>query len=163
MTTAIGGTPHVPDSGNSTDGPALPSRTFAVSRADLVRYCGASGDFNPIHWSERTAVAAGLPGVIAHGMFTMGLAISVVTDVVGTPDAVLDYETKFARPVVVPDDDRGVDVTVTGVLAERLPGRLARFELTVRVDGADVFGRCVVTARLPESWEAGITRVHDRP
>jgi len=131
-------------------GDSLPPRTFALTRADLVRYCGASGDFNPIHWSDRQARAASLPGVIAHGMLTMGLAVRIVTDWLGAPSAVLDYETRFARPVVVPDDDRGVGITVTAVLSEHLPRRRARFDLTARVGGEEVFGRCAVIAQLPD-------------
>ena len=88
----------------------LPAITVRVTRADLVRYAGASGDFNIIHWNERTALAVGLPGVIAHGMLTMGHAIRVVTEWTGDPTRVVDYQVRFTRPVVVPDDDEGVEV-----------------------------------------------------
>ena len=91
-------------------------QTYRVTRADLVRYAGASGDFNPIHWSDRTAVAVGLPGVIAHGMFTMALAGRAVTAWAGDPGAVVEYGVRFTRPVVVPDDDEGAEVVVTGAV-----------------------------------------------
>lgn len=95
-------------------GDQLPSVTAVLTRADLVRYAGASGDFNPIHWSDRFATALGMPGVLAHGMLTMGIALRVVTDWVADPTRILSYQTRFARPIVVPDTDAGVEVTVTG-------------------------------------------------
>jgi len=91
---------------------ALEPQTFRVTRADLVRYAGASGDFNPIHWSERFATKVGLPGVIAHGMLTMALVGRAVTDWAGAPDAVLDYSVRFSRPVPVPDDETGTEIEV---------------------------------------------------
>src|SRR5215470_15628384 len=94
-------------------GTELPARTFTVTRADLVRYAGASGDFNPIHWSDRVATGVGLPGVIAHGLFTMALVSRAVTDWVGHPGSVIDYSVRFARPVVVPDTDEGTELVVT--------------------------------------------------
>ncbi|WP_213013624.1 MaoC/PaaZ C-terminal domain-containing protein [Paractinoplanes toevensis] len=87
--------------------------TYRVTRADLVRYAGASGDFNPIHWSERFANSVGLPGVIAHGMFTMALVSRAVTEWAGAPDAVVELSVRFARPVPVPDTDEGTEVVVT--------------------------------------------------
>ena len=84
-----------------------------MRRLDLVRYCGASGDFNVIHWNERVAPSVGLPDVIAHGMFTMAIAVRVVTDWAGDPGAVVDYGVRFTRPVPVPDDDEGATVEVT--------------------------------------------------
>lgn len=91
--------------------------TETITRERLVRYAGASGDYNPIHWSDRTATAMGLPGVIAHGMLTMGIAIRAVTDWLGDSDRLVSYRTRFARPVVVPDTDDGVDVVVTGTVS----------------------------------------------
>jgi len=93
-------------------------QTFRVTRADLVRYCGASGDFNVIHWSDRLATQVGLPGVIAHGMFTMALAGRAVTAWAGAADAVEDFSVRFSRPVPVPDTDEGTDVTFTGRVKE---------------------------------------------
>jgi acyl dehydratase len=97
-------------------GQQLPEQRFTVTRADLIRYAGASGDFNPIHWSERSAVGVGLPGVIAHGMFTMALAGRAVTAWVGRADAVVDFGVRFTRPVPVPDTDEGTEVLVDGVV-----------------------------------------------
>src|SRR5438309_8154855 len=98
----------------------LPAYTFRVTRADLVRYAGASGDFNPIHWNDRVATAVGLPGVIAHGMLTMGLAARAVTAWTGDPAGLVEYHVRFGRPVVVPDDDAGAEVRVTGEVAALL-------------------------------------------
>src|SRR5699024_6452006 len=77
--------------------------TRSVDRARLVRYAGASGDFNPIHWNERFALEVGLPGVIAHGMLTMGLAASALTDWLDDATDLLSYGVRFTRPVAVPD------------------------------------------------------------
>src|SRR5687767_5183706 len=98
-------------------GTELPTQRYAVRRADLVRYAGASGDFNPIHWSDRVATSVGLPGVIAHGMFTMALAARAVD---GWADGgeVVELGCKFTNPVVVPDDDEGVEVEVAGTVKE---------------------------------------------
>ncbi|WP_460905733.1 MaoC/PaaZ C-terminal domain-containing protein, partial [Staphylococcus aureus] len=82
-------------------------------------YCGASGDFNVIHWNERIATAVGLPNVIAHGMFTMAQAARVLTDFVGDPSRVIDYGVRFTKPVPVPDDDIGTAVEVTGTISEK--------------------------------------------
>ena len=110
---------------HDTVGDQLPAQDFPIGRADLVRYAGASGDFNPIHWNERFAKAVGLPDVIAHGMFTMAAAIRVVTDWAGDPGAVVEYGVRFTRPVVVPDPERRralVDGRGAG-RARRRPGR----------------------------------------
>lgn len=94
----------------------LAPQHYRVTRADLVRYAGAANDFNPIHWSDRVATSVGLPGVISHGMLTMGLASRAVTAWVGGDvSAVLEYGVRFARPVVVPDDDEGAELTITGL------------------------------------------------
>jgi acyl dehydratase len=118
-------------------GTELPEQAFRVTRADLVRYAGASGDFNPIHWNERVATEVGLPGVIAHGMFTMALAGRVVTAWTGDPGALVEYQVRFGRPVVVPDDDEGAEVTVRGKVAA-LDGNRARVDLTVTSGGDKV-------------------------
>ena len=98
------------------EGMELPAKTFTITRADLVRYAGASGDFNVIHWNERIAKDVGLPDVIAHGMLTMGLAIQVVTDWLEDPSRLLSYGCRFTRPVVVPDDADGAQLTVSGTV-----------------------------------------------
>ena len=103
---------------------------FTLARANLVRYAGASGDFNPIHWNERFARSVGLPDVIAHGMFTMAQVVRVATDWAGDPGAVIDYGVRFTRPVVVPDDDHGATLRVGGRVIERLEDRCVRVELT---------------------------------
>jgi len=97
-----------------TVGALLPPTSFPITRKDLVRYAGASGDFNDIHWNGRFAVDVGLPDVIAHGMYTMAVAGRVVTDWIGDPAAVEEYFVRFSKPVVVPDDGVGALVEVTG-------------------------------------------------
>ncbi|HSJ21792.1 MAG TPA: MaoC/PaaZ C-terminal domain-containing protein [Nocardioidaceae bacterium] len=97
-------------------GAELPTRTYRVTRTDLVRYAGASGDFNPIHWSDRVATAVGLPGVIAHGMYTMALAARALDSWAGAPGLVRELGCKFTKPVVVPDDDEGIEVQVAGTV-----------------------------------------------
>jgi acyl dehydratase len=99
-------------------GSALPEQRYRVTRADLVRYAGASGDFNPIHWSDRVAGSVGLPGVIAHGMFTMALAARALDTWAGGPGRVRELGCKFTKPVVVPDDDQGVEVVVGGTVKD---------------------------------------------
>lgn len=127
-------------------GTQLPPQTFRVTRADLVRYAGASGDFNPIHWSDRLATQVGLPGVIAHGMFTMALAGRAVTRWAGTPDAVLDFGVRFTRPVPVPDDDAGTEVEVSAVV-KQVTAAQARLELTVTCGGQKVLAQARATIR----------------
>jgi acyl dehydratase len=129
-------------------GTELPAQAFTVDRAALVRYAGASGDFNVIHWNERVATAVGLPNVIAHGMLTMALGGRVVTDWVGDPGAVVDYGVRFTRPVVVPDDDAGATIEVTGTVSRKDPDGIAQVTLTVRYDGATVLGRAQALVRL---------------
>jgi acyl dehydratase len=129
-------------------GEKLPQRQYQVTRADLVRYAGASGDTNPIHWSDRIATAAGLPGVIAHGMLTMALAGRLLTEWTEDPGAVVEYGVRFTRPVVVPDDDAGVTLTVSGVVTEKREDGLLGVELTATVGDEKVLSqvRAVVRA-----------------
>ncbi len=126
----------------------LPTRSFPIVRADLVRYAGASGDFNPIHWNASFAVGVGLPDVIAHGMFTMAAAARLVTDWVGDPGAVIDYSVRFTKPVVVPDDEAGATLIVDGVVAEKLADNLVRIDLTARAAGDKVLGMAKAIVRL---------------
>jgi acyl dehydratase len=121
-------------------GDELPAQDFPITRADLVRYAGASGDFNPIHWNERFAKSVGLPDVIAHGMLTMALAIRVVTDWAGDPAAVVDYSVRFTRPVVVPDPD-GATLRVAGVVRDVREDGLIHVDLTATVDGQTVLAK----------------------
>ena len=88
----------------------LPAQEFIFTRADLIRYAGASGDFNIIHWNERVAQEVGLPSVIAHGMLTMGTVIRIVTDWLGDPGKVIEYSARFTRPIPVPDTDQGTNI-----------------------------------------------------
>jgi acyl dehydratase len=129
-------------------GTELPAQTFPVQRINLVMYAGASGDFNFIHWNERLATAVGLPNVIAHGMYTMAQAGRVLTDWLGDPGAVLDYGVRFSRPVVVPDDDRGAALEVSGVVAEKLDGNRAAVDLTATANGQTVLVKARAVVRL---------------
>jgi acyl dehydratase len=129
-------------------GTELPEQVFRITRADLVRYAGASGDFNPIHWNERVATSVGLPGVIAHGMFTMALAARAVTSWTGDPAALVEYNVRFGRPVVVPDDDEGAEVTVRGKVGALLEDGRARVDLTVTSDGEKVLSLARAIVRL---------------
>ena len=129
-------------------GHALPAQSFPIRRADLVRYAGASGDFNVIHWNERVAKSVGLPDVIAHGMYTMALAARVVTDWTGDPARVVEYGVRFTRPVPVPDDDEGATVEVTGKVAALLDDGRVRVDLTATHAGAKVLGRAQAVVAL---------------
>ncbi|MFD1811046.1 MaoC/PaaZ C-terminal domain-containing protein [Rhodococcus gannanensis] len=120
---------------------------LTITREDLIRYAGASGDTNPIHYNDAIAAAVGLPGVLAHGMLTAGLALQVVVDWLVDPTAVVSYETKFTRPVVVDPID-GADLSVTAKVA-RLDEeeRTARLDVTVTHAGKTVLGKTQVLAR----------------
>ena len=129
-------------------GTELPALRVNLQRVNLVMYAGASGDVNPIHWNERIATSVGLPDVIAHGMLTMAQAGRVVTDWVGDPAAVVEYGVRFTRPVVVPDDDRGAHVDITGVVSELLEDNRVRVTLTASVEGQTVLGKAQAVVRL---------------
>lgn len=130
-------------------GTELPPARFPVQRVDLVRYAGASGDFNIIHWNQRVARSVGLPDVIAHGMLTMAEACRVVTDWTGDPGSVLEYGVRFTRPVVVPDDGEGATLEVTGSVGAKLDDRRVRIDLSVSSAGEKVLSmaRAVVQLR----------------
>ncbi|MGI8653565.1 MAG: MaoC/PaaZ C-terminal domain-containing protein [Geodermatophilaceae bacterium] len=129
-------TPRTATYDSVDEGSELPEVRSRIRRADLIRYCGASGDFNVIHWNERAALDAGLPDVIAHGMLTMAVAARIVTDWVGDPGAVAEYAVRFSRPVVVPDDEDGAELVVTARVAKKLPDHRVRVDIVVR-SGAD--------------------------
>ena len=129
-------------------GTELPAQTFTITRADLVRYAGASGDFNVIHWNQRVAESVGLPDVIAHGMYTMALAVRVVTDWAGDPARVVESGVRFTRPVPVPDDDAGAALEVTGKVAALLDDGRVRVDLTATHDGSKVLGRAQAVVAL---------------
>jgi acyl dehydratase len=130
-------------------GTALPSQTFTLRRLDLVRYAGASGDFNVIHWNERVATEVGLPNVIAHGMLTMGTVVRVVTDWTGDPGAVVEYGTRFTRPVPVLDDDTGSDIEVSAAVTEKLDHNLVKVAIKATFEGQTVLAKAIATVRLP--------------
>lgn len=131
-------------------GTELPAQTFSVTRDVLVRYAGASGDFNPIHWNEKFAREVGLPDVIAHGMFTMAEAVRVVTDWAGDPGSVVEYGVRFTKPVVVPDDGAGAVIEVSAKVAEKLDdaARTVRVDLTATSAGQKVLGMSRAVVRL---------------
>jgi acyl dehydratase len=130
-------------------GTELPPASYPVSRLSLVKYCGASGDFNVIHWNERIARSVGLPNVIAHGMFTMAQAARYITDWAGDPGAMAEYGVRFSAPVVVPDDDAGATIEVTGKVEEKLDGNRVTVALTARSADAKVLTRARAVVRLP--------------
>lgn len=123
------------------DGEQLPELTYPVTRADLVRYAGASGDFNPIHWSERIATSVGLPGVIAHGMFTMALVGRAVEEWAGGPGRVVDFGVRFTRPVAVPDDDAGTRIAVSAVVRTVTEDGLVHLDITASCGGEKVLSQ----------------------
>ncbi len=129
-------------------GDTLPAQDFPIHRADLVRYAGASGDFNVIHWNERVATSVGLPNVIAHGMFTMATAIRVVTDWTGDPAGVVEYGVRFTRPVAVPDPE-GALLHVEGAVRNVRDDGLIEIDLTATVDGQTVMAKARAVTRPP--------------
>jgi acyl dehydratase len=138
---------------NSADqlapGLELPPQSFEIERADMIKYAGASGDFNPIHWSDSFAAGVGLDGVIAHGMLTMGLVARVATDWTGDPGSVLEYSVRFTRPVVVPDGV-GARLDVSGkIRSVDSEAQQAVLELTAKVNGETVLAKARLTVRLP--------------
>jgi acyl dehydratase len=129
-------------------GDTLPALTVHIDRAQLVRYAGASGDFNAIHWNPRAASSVGLPDVIAHGMLTMALAGRVITDWVGDPGAIVDYGVRFTRPVVVTDPD-GADLEINARIgALDANARSARVDITATFAGQTVLGKARAQVRL---------------
>jgi acyl dehydratase len=130
-------------------GTELPSASYPVSRLSLVKYCGASGDFNVIHWNERMARSVGLPDVIAHGMFTMAQAGRYVTDWAGPGATVAELGVRFSAPVVVPDDDAGATIEISGKVEEKLDGNRVALALTARAAGTKVLSRARAVVILP--------------
>lgn len=129
-------------------GDVIAEESFHLTRDNLVRYAGASGDFNPIHYRDDVAVSVGLPGVLAHGMLTMGLAVQPVSNWVGDPARIVDYQVRFTRPVLV-DGQTGADVTVSaavGALEEDT--QIVRIDLTVKFNDETVLGKAQVRVNL---------------
>lgn len=130
-----------------TIGQELPARQFRITRDSLVRYAGASGDFNPIHYRDDFAQKVGLPGVLAHGMLTMGLAVQVVVDFVGGSGNILDYQVRFTKPVLVDAKD-GATVTVSAKVIEIAEdGKSARIDLTAVAAELTVLGKAQVRVK----------------
>jgi acyl dehydratase len=130
-------------------GTELPARSYRVTRLDLIKYAGASGDFNVIHWNERLARSVGLPTVIAHGMYTMAQAGKLLTEWAGDPGAVTDFGVRFSAMVPVPDDDTGATIEISGKVLDKLEGNRVTVEIVARADGAKVLTRARATVRLP--------------
>ena len=128
-------------------GQEIAERTYPVRRLDLVKYAGASGDFNPIHWNDAIAKSVGLPDVIAHGMFTMAEGGRFVTDWAGDPGAVLAYGVRFSSMVVVPNE-AGAEIVVSGKIEEKLDDNTVVVALTARANGEKVLTRAKATVRL---------------
>jgi acyl dehydratase len=124
-----------------TVGDVVAEAVFSLARDSLVRYAGASGDFNPIHYRDDVAESVGLLGVLAHGMLTMGIAVQPVVDWVGDPGRIADYQVRFTRPVVV-DPQNGAQIDVVAKVGQLdIETRIARIDLTVTVDGRTVLGK----------------------
>ncbi len=125
----------------------LPERTFRITRLDLVKYAGASGDCNPIHWSDRFAAAVGLPGVIAHGLLTMALVGRALTEWAGNPAGIVDFNVRFTRPVVVPDTDEGAELVVRAALREWTDEGYAVLDVTATCGTDKVLSQARATVR----------------
>jgi acyl dehydratase len=130
-------------------GTELEPMSYPVTRLDLVKYAGASGDFNVIHWNERVATSVGLPNVIAHGMYTMAEAGRFASDWAGDPGAVVEFGVRFSSPVVVPDDGQGATIQISGTVEEKLDGNRVVLALTARSDGTKVLTRARAVVVLP--------------
>ncbi len=136
-------------------GTELPARSYRVTRLDLVKYAGASGDFNVIHWNERAARSVGLPDVIAHGMYTMAQAGKFVSEWAGDPGAVTDFSVRFSAMVPVPDDTGlpgdtgGATIEFSGKVLDKLDGNKVTVDIVAKAAGAKVLSRARATVRLP--------------
>jgi acyl dehydratase len=130
-------------------GTELPARSYRVTRLDLVKYAGAAGDFNPIHWNERVARSVGLPNVIAHGMFTMAQAGKFVTEWAGDLGAIIDFGVRFSAMVPVPDDDQGATIELSGKVLDKLGDNKVTVDILVKAGGTKVLTRARAVVRLP--------------
>lgn len=145
---STGGAPAVPSLTGLSVGDEVARADFPITRLTLIKYAGASGDFNVIHWNQRVAQSVGLPDVIAHGMLTMAEAGRVVTDWLGDPGRLLEFGVRFTRPVAVPDDDAGTVVTVTATVAALDDSGEVRLDLKATVDGQTVLGKAFARVSL---------------
>jgi acyl dehydratase len=127
-------------------GDVVAEKTYELSRDSLVRYAGASGDFNAIHYRDDIAQSVGLDGVLAHGMLTMGIAVQPVVEWLGARGSVTDYQVRFTRPVPV-DPQIGATVTVSAKVGI-VDDDGARIDLTVTFNGATVLGKAQVRVAL---------------
>ncbi|MER3390792.1 MAG: MaoC/PaaZ C-terminal domain-containing protein [Microcella sp.] len=134
--------PSIAESLGLEVGQVVAEQTFALSRDTLVRYAGASGDFNPIHYRDDVAASVGLPGVLAHGMLTMGVAVQPVVDWLDGRGWVSDYQVRFTRPVVV-DPQAGAEVTITTTVGA-IDDAGARLDLAAVYEGQTVLGKAQV-------------------
>ena len=130
-------------------GGQLEPKSYQVTRLDLVKYAGASGDFNTIHWNERVARSVGLPNVIAHGMFTMAQAGRFASEWAGDPGAIVEFGVRFSSPVVVPDDDHGATIELSGTIEEKLDGNKVVLALVARSGGTKILTRARAVVVLP--------------
>ncbi|MDQ1124628.1 MaoC/PaaZ C-terminal domain-containing protein [Microbacterium trichothecenolyticum] len=128
-------------------GEVIAERSVHLTRESLVRYAGASGDFNPIHYRDDVAAAVGLPGVLAHGMLTMGIAVGTLADALGDSGRIAEYGVRFTRPVVV-DPETGADLHVSAKVGA-VDDEIARIDLTVTFAETTVLGKAQVRVRLP--------------
>lgn len=145
-------------------GDELGPESFTITRADLVRYAGASGDFNPIHWSDRVAMSVGLPGVLAHGMYTMALAGRAVESWLADGQRIAEFAVRFTKPVLVPDEDSGTAIAVAGLVKDTTDDGRTRIDLTVTCGDEKVLGMAraiVVDAGEPSAVAAGEPRAAD--
>ncbi|MEY4559684.1 MAG: hypothetical protein RLZ82_699 [Actinomycetota bacterium] len=129
-------------------GQEIGSTEFLLTRDSLVRYAGASGDFNQIHYRDDVAAAVGLPGVLAHGMLTMGAAVQVAVDWAGNAGAVIDYQVRFTKPVVV-DPVEGAELVVTGKIGEiDAENKVVRVDLEAVFNETKVLGKAQARVQL---------------
>ena len=134
---------------NAEPGTELEPKSYHATRLDLVKYAGASGDFNVIHWNDRLATKAGLPGVIAHGMYTMAQAGRYVTELAGgDPGRVTEFSVRFSAMVPVPDDDEGAAIEVSGTVAEQVDDEHVAVDITARQNGTKVLTRARAVIRV---------------
>ena len=129
-----------------TVGDIVAERRIHLTRESLVRYAGASGDFNPIHYRDDVAASVGLPGVLAHGMLTMGLAVETIVPWLGDAGRIIDYGVRFTRPVVV-DPETGAELTISAKVGA-VDDETARIDLTVKHGETTVLGKAQVRVRL---------------
>lgn len=142
------GAPRIPTYDSVDVGTVLPALSLSITRTDLIKYAGASGDFNIIHWNDRVATEVGLPGVIAHGMLTMAKAANLVTSWIGDPGRIVEYTARFAKPVVVPDDEHGAIIEISGRVAQKLENHQVRVDLTAKCGPDKAFSIARLVVRL---------------